>query len=172
MFQMRWSLASGLVALALLTTGLAHAQGFASPKGAVILTATGQITATNCAAGLQLDLDQLAALPQHSFATSTTWTDGITTFQGVLLKDYIAAIKATGSTITLTALNDYSIAIPMADVGNDGPLLAYLMDGKPMSLRDKGPIWLVYPYDANAAYRTEQTYARSIWQLDRIDFAP
>ena len=38
-----------------------------------------------------------------------------------------------------------------------------------MSLRDKGPLWIVYPFDSNPSYSTEVTYARSIWQLDRIE---
>ncbi len=160
-------LAVAVISLAALS---ARADEFAAPTGEVLLTASGQITAKNADDALKLDQAQLAALPQHSFTTSTTWTEGTPTFQGVLLKDYIAAIGATGTTITLTALNDYTISMPMADVKDDGPLLAYLMDGKTMSLRDKGPIWLVYPYDTNADYRTEQTYARSIWQLDRIEF--
>ena len=88
-----------------------------------------------------------------------------------MLKDFIAAVGATGTTINLTALNHYQITMPFADVKDDGPLLAYLMDGKPMSVHEKGPVWLVFPSDANADYRTEQTYARSIWQLDRIEFA-
>ncbi len=153
-----------------LAHSFAQADTFAPPKGDVILTVTGAITATNSADGLVLDLAQLEALPQHSFTTSTTWTEGKTTFQGVLLKDLIAAIGAKGKTIDMTALNDYVIEMPFADVKDDGPLLAYLMDGKTMPLRDKGPIWMVFPYDQNPDYRTEETYSRSIWQLLRIDF--
>jgi hypothetical protein len=150
--------------------GLVLADTFAPPKGEVILTVTGAITATNTANGLVLDLAQLEALPQHSFTTSTTWTEGKTTFQGVLLKDLIAAIGAKGKTIDMTALNDYVIEMPFVDVKDDGPLLAYLMDGKTMPLREKGPVWMVFPYDQNPDYRTEETYSRSIWQLLRIDF--
>ncbi len=148
----------------------AAAQEFVAPQGDVLLTVTGTITQTNSPEALLLDVAQFAALKQHKFTTSTTWTEGTPMFEGVLLKDLIAATGATGTTIELTALNDYLISMPMADVRDDGPLLAYLMDGKPMSVRDKGPIWLVFPYDANADYRTEQAYARSIWQLDRIRF--
>jgi hypothetical protein len=72
--------------------------------------------------------------------------------------------------VEMTALNDYVIEMPLSDVKDDGPLLAYLMDGKTMSLRDKGPIWMVFPYDQNPDYRTEETYSRSIWQLLQIDF--
>ena len=162
-----------LLALILLTagmSGLGHSEPFGPPKGAVVLTVTGQIAAKNTETGLALDAEQLATLPQTSFTTTTTWTDGPQTFQGVLLKDLIAALGATGSTISLRAANDYSIIMPMADVKEDGPMLAYLMNGKPMSLRDKGPIWMVYPYDLNEAFRTEETYSRSIWQLVLIDF--
>ena len=42
--------------------------------------------------------------------------------------------------------NDYAITLPLDDVQADAPLLAFLMDGQPMSLRDKGPVWMVYPY--------------------------
>jgi hypothetical protein len=37
-----------------------------------------------------------------------------------------------------------------------------------MSLREKGPLWVIYPYDSDPAYRTEETYSRSIWQLNRL----
>ena len=50
----------------------------------------------------------------------------------------------------------------------DGPILAYLNDGEEMPVRDKGPLWVVYPYDLNASYQSEVIYSRSIWQLDRI----
>jgi hypothetical protein len=43
------------------------------------------------------------------------------------------------------------------------------MDGNAMSVRDKGPLWVIYPYDSDAAYRTEVIYSRSIWQLDRLE---
>ncbi len=167
------NITKGCVAICIaivVATSAVWADDFSAPMGEVLLTASGMIAATNQDGTLALDQEQLAALPQTSFTTSTTWTDGTPTFQGVLLKDYIAAIGATGKTITLTALNDYKITMPMADVRDDAPMLAYLMDGKPMSLRDKGPVWLVYPYDANADYRTEVAYSRSIWQLDRIEF--
>ena len=53
-----------------------------------------------------------------------------------------------------------------------GPIIAYMMNGEEMSVRNKGPLWLVYPYDLNHEYRSEVIYSRSIWQLDRIDVLP
>ncbi|RYH00603.1 oxidoreductase, partial [Salipiger sp. IMCC34102] len=40
-----------------------------------------------------------------------------------------------------------------------------------MQVRDKGPLWIVYPYDDTPEYRSEVIYSRSIWQLDRIEVA-
>ena len=34
-----------------------------------------------------------------------------------------------------------------------------------MPVRDKGPFFIIYPYDSSAALRTEQYYARSAWQV-------
>lgn len=139
-----------------------------APVGDVILTVSGAITATNAEGAANFDRDLLSRLPQHSFTTSTIWTEGANTYSGVLLKDLLAAVGATGSTVKATALNDYQISFPAADIADDGPLVAYLVDGKPMSVRDKGPIWLIFPFDSNAGYRTEESYARSIWQMDRL----
>ena len=35
-----------------------------------------------------------------------------------------------------------------------------------MSLRDKGPLWVVFPYDASEEFRRDEIYAQSIWQVD------
>ena len=81
----------------------------------------------------------------------------------------IKAIGAKGSKLKATALNNYSVEIPISDAVAGGPVLAYKIDGERLSVREKGPIWLVYPYDENVAYKTETIYSRSIWQLERLE---
>jgi hypothetical protein len=68
-----------------------------------------------------------------------------------------------------TAINDYSVEIPLSDAVEGGPIIAYLMDGEEMSIRDKGPLWVIYPYDSDADFRSEVVFSRSIWQLDRLE---
>jgi hypothetical protein len=68
-----------------------------------------------------------------------------------------------------TAINDYTVEIPLSDAVEGGPIIAYLMDGEEMSIRDKGPLWVIYPYDSDADFRSEVVYSRSIWQLDRLE---
>jgi hypothetical protein len=37
-------------------------------------------------------------------------------------------------------------------------------------VRDKGPLWVVYPYDSKPDYQSELIYVRSIWQLAQMEF--
>ncbi len=157
-----------MVAAGLLAAVPARAESLPAPQGDVILTVSGAITNTNDDGVARFDVALLDSLPRHSFATSTIWTEGVDTYEGVLLSDLLDAVGATGTDLMAKALNDYEIAFPLADVTANGPLLAYRANGKPMSVREKGPIWMIFPYDDVEAFRTEQTYARSIWQLDRI----
>ena len=39
------------------------------------------------------------------------------------------------------------------------------------SRRDKGPLWIVFPYDSGAEYQTELVFGWSIWQLATLTIA-
>ena len=143
-----------------------------SPVGPVILTVKGAIGTTNMEGAAQFDLAMLQALPAVTFSTTTGWTEGVHAFTGVQLKDFVAAMDSQGSLLKMTAINDYMVEVPVADAVEGGPILAYLMDGQEMSIREKGPLWLIYPYDTKPEYQSEVIYARSIWQLDRIEISP
>lgn len=158
----------GLVLAIGLTSG-ASGEGMDAPTGGVLLTVSGEITAMNADQSLVLDRELLMALPVTTFETSTIWTDGVHSFHGVSFADLVAEIGAEGATLLATAINDYTVEIPASDAVEGGPIIAYLMDGEEMSVRDKGPLWVIYPYDSDAAYQSELVYSRSIWQLDRLE---
>lgn len=141
------------------------------PKGEIILTVTGDIAATNEGDSAVFDQEMLSGLGEVSFATTTPWTEGPQEFTGVPLQALVEALGVTSGTIRATAINDYAIEVPVTDAVQGGPILAYLQNGTPMSVRDKGPLWLVYPYDLNQDYQTEVIFSRSIWQLVRLDVA-
>lgn len=143
-----------------------------APADDPILTVTGAIAATNAEGAAILDRAWLEALPAESFETSTLWTEGVRTFTGVPLHVLLETLGSTGSVLRAQAINDYAVEIPVGDAVPGGPIVAYALDGAPMSVRDKGPLWIVYPYDSSPDYQTEVIYSRSIWQLDRIDVLP
>jgi len=134
-----------------------------------MLTISGNVSKMATGGVVSLSRADFEAMPKTSFATTTIWTEGKPNFTGVALVDLMDAIGAKGSKLRMTALNDYSIDVPLSDAIVGGPIIAYQIDGMPISVRDKGPLWLVYPYDNNVDYRTETIYSRSIWQLNRLE---
>lgn len=139
-----------------------------TPQGQILLTVTG-IEVSNSGEGAQFDLDMLMATGREEFETTTIWTDGAVTFTGVPLSALLDRLDITSGILEASALNEYFIEIPVEEVDEKAPIIAHHMNGALMSRRDKGPLWLVYPYDSDAKYRSEIVYARSVWQLDRID---
>ena len=158
----------GAVVLSLAAFGGAPADALERPQGEILLTVSGAIGVTNAGDAAVFDLAMLEALEQVSFATTTIWTDGVQEFTGVSLRVLMDALQIEGATLKATAINDYTVEIPASDAIQGGPIIAYYRNGQPMSIRDKGPLWVVYPYDQNPDYKSETIYARSIWQLDRM----
>lgn len=147
----------------------AIAEELPQPNGDVLLTVSGAIDVTNNGDTAEFDLSMLQALDDTTVETTTIWTEGKQTFQGVSLDALMKRLGVDAGTLRATAINDYSVEIPVSDAVPGGPILAYLLNGETMSIRDKGPLWVIYPFDADADYRSEVIYSRSIWQLDRIE---
>lgn len=143
-----------------------------APTDEVMLTVTGAIGVTNAGDTAEFDLAMLEEIGVAGFATSTTWTQGVNQFDGVSLKALLDRLGVTSGMLKMYAINDYVVEVPVSDAVEGGPILAYAQNGERMSVRDKGPLWLLYPYDANPDYRTEVVYSRSIWQLVKIEVVP
>ncbi len=156
------------IALLIVCSAAASVAEISQPKGEVILEISGEISSKNIAETAQFDLEMLQALPSHSFVTSTIWTDGAQTFEGVELGVIADLVGFEGDTLSASAVNDYTIEIPITDAAPGRAMIAYLRNGNPMPLRDKGPLWIVYPFDSSSDFQSETIYSRSIWQLNRI----
>lgn len=117
------------------------------------------------------DIARLEGMGPVDIVTSTPWTDSAERFTGVPLARLLDDPSAGEGTVMLIALNDYRISMPLAEVGPDMPIVAFRRDGRSMSIRDKGPYWVIYPFDAGDDYQTETVFSRSVWQLVRIEVA-
>ncbi len=120
------------------------------------------------AAGVHLTMDEIEALPQTTFTTKTVWTEGPHEFKGVALKTLLESTGTKGTAVKARALNAYVATIPLDEVAADAPIVATRIDGEHFPRREKGPLWIVYPYDRDASYQTETAYGRSIWQLESL----
>ncbi|MCB1739863.1 MAG: molybdopterin-dependent oxidoreductase [Gammaproteobacteria bacterium] len=157
-----------LLSLSTLLAGPAQAE-LSKPLGRVILTVTGNISGTNAEGRAEFDQAMLAALGIHRFSTSTPWTDGAPEFEGVLLADVLSAVGARGERLDVIALNDYSAEIPLSDLKNYPVLLAWAVNGRHLTRRDKGPLWIMYPLDAHQELKENRINDRLVWQLTSVE---
>lgn len=152
--------------------GSAQANTRHTLTGPVLLTVDGDISKPNHGNTAIFDLALLDGLPQSDFATSTIWTQGIKKFSGPTFRALLDYVGAGAGDIRANALNDYSFNLPRTDVTEDTPIIATRIDGIPFSVREKGPLWIVFPYDRHPSFRTELIYAISVWQLEALTIAP
>ena len=140
-----------------------------TPDGPVVLTVTGQVREPNRGAAAVFDMAMLAQLPQASFSTHTPWYAQARKFTGPLLRDVLAATGSRGSLLRVFALNDYRVDIPFDDAQRYDLLLARLLDDKPMPVREKGPLFIIYPFDQHEELRNALYFSRCAWQLKAIE---
>ncbi len=114
-------------------------------------------------------MEELQALPQASFRTSTIWTDGVNTFSGPTLATVLEAAEMPFNDLRVSAINDYNVDFPADQIQDATPVLTVLINDAPFSVREKGPIWLLFPFDDNVEFRTEDFFTLSVWQLIQID---
>lgn len=153
---------------AVLLVGAASVHALEPAKGKVILTISGKVGEKNSPDAAVFDLAMLEKLPQQKFSAQTPWDKKPIAFQGPLLRDVLAAAKASGTTLKAAALNDYQTTIPADDANKFDVILAYKMNGELIPVRTKGPLFIVYPFDSKAELRSATYYERSAWQLKSL----
>jgi len=158
------SVAAVLALLFVCRTGLA----LEPPDGPVVLTISGKIANMNAGQTAAFSMRMIEALPQQTFTIKTPWYPKPMQFTGPLLRDLLGAAGSSGSKVITAGLDDYKTEIPVADTVQYNMLVARLLNGKPMSVREKGPLFLLYPFDSKPELQTERYYNRSTWQLVRL----
>ncbi len=148
------------------------ASGLPAPEGPVILTVSGGIGIgngnANDAGVATFDRVMLENLDWREIETHTSFTTGPQRFAGPTLASLLDAVAAEGETMIATAINGYFVEIPVAHAAEHDVLLALDMNGRPMRVRDKGPIWVVYPLSEQEIL--EKPFdTEMIWQLSRIE---
>lgn len=146
----------------------APAMEISQPSGKVILTVSGKIENTNRPGAADFDLEMLEALGTEALSTTTSWTDGIQEFSGIPLRKVMSAVGARGKTVEAIALNDYTYEIEIEDFSRFPVILATKLNGRPLKVRDKGPLWIVYPLDDFREPEQIQIERRMVWQLRQL----
>lgn len=145
-----------------------YAQSLGFPLGKVILTVSGNIGHTNSGDKAVFDVDMLEAFGVSTLELETPWTEGRQVFSGVLGSKILDAVAARGEIIVARAINDYRVKIPVSDFRRYPVLFALKQNERYMRVRDKGPIWVVYPWETFPELDNEETREKWIWQLSEI----
>lgn len=121
---------------------------------------------------LELDRETLEKMGLVRYTAPNRWYPTPVTFEGVLIAAFLDVVGAPpqATMMRMRALNDYEILLPIAEARRWPLMFALKLNGSPMRVRDKGPIWVVYPAHlepmlAGAAYQ-----GKWIWQLAEITF--
>lgn len=159
-----------LIGVIALGTGIsAHASDLPAPTGEILLTISGNISKTNHADGAAFDLEMLEAMESTTIETKTPWTKGVTTFTGVPLEQLLESLGTSSRMLKMSAADGY-IYEPLKPIESKYPVIvAYKKDDDYMSLRQLGPLWVMYPFDDYPELDTEENRAACVWQLQHIE---
>jgi hypothetical protein len=131
-----------------------------APQGSVIVTVGGKIANWNrngamteadapfkehkisFEKAMAFDGSTFSGLPMHELRVSTPGGDS--TFAGPLLADVLRASGADVGAIKLTARDGSVVDLSVEDVKTKEWILAHLVDGKPVTGGDFGPLWLLH----------------------------
>lgn len=117
----------------------------------------------------EMTREQLLLLPQTEIKTVLPWAEGESVYSGVTLQAILETMDLSLSPlVTIVALNDYKVAVPKEDFDDYQPIIAIKQNGEFMSVRDKGPYWLIYPLSSQPDINNTDFHAKMIWQIRDI----
>jgi hypothetical protein len=130
------------------------------------LMITGNITSQHGA--IYFSPGDMSASTPVEVVTSNPWATGKTRFRGVLLRDILDKVNADGTVLKASAVDGYTVEIPISDAEDYEVIIAYKMDGEWLEEDVYAPFWIIYPYDTDKELAQEKYYGRSIWQLTKL----
>lgn len=123
---------------------------------------------SGCNKSTELNDKALLALPQKQFVTHHSWSENAESFSGPLLEDVLDTTCGNTEKIKLTALNDYAIDMDFSQIKKYQPIVALSVNGKRLSIREKGPLWIMLPLDDHKDIAEKSMDGMMIWQLSNI----
>ncbi|MGL4828175.1 MAG: oxidoreductase [Vibrio sp.] len=112
---------------------------------------------------------ELLARSDLTITTATPWTEGSNEFKGVSAQAILAWVGIKQADLKVSALNKYWAVIPYSDIKKYNPVFAIQKNGKPMPIRDRGPIWSIYPLSSSDELNNDVLHSRMVWQIKKIE---
>ncbi|WFU04673.1 hypothetical protein QA648_28310 (plasmid) [Rhizobium sp. CB3171] len=140
-------------------------------KQKVFLTISGKIGRTTNGAqnAYEMSEREFLALPASTVTTSTPWTPK-SDFAGPLLSKVLGEVHSKGKRLRLVALDNFSVEVDADYLEKYGTVLATSKDGVRLTIRDFGPVFVMYPRDSfRKELDTPAAASYLVWQLCGIE---
>lgn len=124
---------------------------------------------------IELQPEQLAALPQVDLKTSTTLNEGSPVWQGPLARDVLALLDIPAGQVLpvrMLSWDDYRVDLTTEDFNRWDVILAHQMNDKALTVTELGPLRVVYPRDQHAELQDSRFDHRWVWMLREIVVNP
>jgi len=154
------------ISCAVVLVNTAHA--IPAPQGEPILWISGKISHSNSASGIEMDEAMLQALDSGTIHTNNHVIEQVTEYSGPTLISLLEYVGATGTQVKVRAWDEYFATIPIADIKAYQVLLATHESGERMTIDDKGPFFIVFPFSDNPELKNDYYYSLSVWQIKEI----
>ncbi len=138
--------------------------------GPTVLTVEGKISQTNADNALKFDMETLESIGVVEYKVTDPFAKKSILYSGVLLSQLlqVAGADKNATTLTLWALDDYSVDMKISDSERWPVLIATKANGAYMPLDQKGPLVSVFPFD-NFPEIDHLTYDNQwLWALAKI----
>lgn len=141
-----------------------------APTGEVVLTVNGNISQKNADNALQFDLATLENIGLVEYKVDDPFVKKTILYTGVLMSQIlkVAGASSDATTITLTALDDYSVDMQIADAVKWPILVALKADGEYMPIDENGPLINIIPYNDFPEIDHLTYDAMWVWSLSAI----
>ena len=175
-----------LSALLLAAQGTADAGELAAAKGLVVLTLAGKLENTNRPPfddfedaffkyhektfdkAAEFDIALLESLGTTEIEVSYDAWPKAYRFEGPRLKDVLAAVGATASTVRVHALDGYAVELSKEQLDGEDWIIALKRDGEYLKLGQRGPVWMTHDPGADKKI-TKDEESKWVWTVFYIE---
>lgn len=140
-----------------------------TPTGEVILEIYGAIEKTNNDDVAEFDQTMINQLSKRVIHTNNHVVKDVVPYEGVDLSTLLKQLGAKGSIARVFALDDYVAEISIAEIHKYKVILATKENGKNLTIEDKGPFFVVFPFNDYPELRDNTHYSQSVWQVKSIE---
>lgn len=142
------------------------------PKARKPVTATSQVRTSQANQSNRIVMDQahLNTLGLVEYAVEDPFEKTTNTFRGVLFRDLLELwqVAPDAKMLTITALDDYQVQVPISILKEYPILLAHQQNGEMMTRDYRGPAMLVTPLTQYPSVKELSDQYQWIWQITKI----